>query len=148
MVIKRVTVRKWHVIIGEQRCLTEWKAGGREILFDSWEVGRKEAKTRLNKGCNGKCREFSARLQQLEFYNKTVCHPYLYQWYLWWLQVPDSACVSVFVVICILQEFRICWCSSPDHTVSLSAFSWDLSSQRQVIVWLFIKKQNTTTFFF
>lgn len=36
MVIKRVTVRTWHVIMGEQRCLTEWKAGGREkILFDS-----------------------------------------------------------------------------------------------------------------
>lgn len=43
------------------------------------EVGRKEVKTRLNKGNNGKSREFSARLENLEFCNKTVCHPYLYQ---------------------------------------------------------------------
>lgn len=38
-------------------------------------MGRKEVKTGLNKGNRGKSREFSARLENLEFYNKTVCHP-------------------------------------------------------------------------
>lgn len=78
--VKEVTVIKCMAChFGEQRCLTEWKVGGREkILYDSCEVGRKEVKPRLNKGCNDKSKEFSARLQQLEFYNKTVRHPYLY----------------------------------------------------------------------
>lgn len=36
----------------------------------------------------------------------------------------------------------------PLITLSLSAFSWDLSSQRQVTMWLFIKTKTKKTFFF